>query len=162
MSARKSSTVLQKLWRNCNTLPPDKILPYCQACFSSTSTRPSWNQIYMSKKKKIQGQTLFEDLDLFLNGICIYWEKKVTNTLEIVRGNFIGKHKTVRLLRSVRNSLLHPYLFVFIYCRLWIKYKSCIIHMSLIKTTFKVIGRHKAPIKFPLTISNVFVTFFSQ
>jgi hypothetical protein len=58
MSARKSSTVLQKLWRNCNTLPPDKILPYCQACFSSTSTRPSWNQIYMSKKKKIQGQTL--------------------------------------------------------------------------------------------------------
>jgi hypothetical protein len=49
---------------------------------------------------------MFEDLDLFLNGICVYWEKKITNTLEIVRGNFIGKHKTVRLLMSVRNSLL--------------------------------------------------------
>ena len=46
---------------------------------------------------------MFEDLDLFLNGICAYWEKKVTNTLEKVRGNFIGKHKTVRLL------LLCPY-----------------------------------------------------
>jgi len=29
--------------------------------------------------------------------------------LEIARGNFIGKHKTVRLLMSVRNSLLCPY-----------------------------------------------------